>query len=405
MVFAWGPFTDMNSIEALAERRAEAHSEENERRAYSATRWTVLLLCLAAALTILPLWQPLLLAAFVAIVAEPLYLRVYRKVEGRSSAAALLTLLLAVFALVPIVIATLSIYEGAIDLLRRLQQSSGGSEALKQLAARDSGNGGLSFDWNGQKVVELVRQQGWGALSTARTIFGAATTAVVGAFIFAVGFYTFLVQGRRVYAWLLKRSPLPRAYGVRFGDAFVETGRGLLVGVGLTALVQGAVATIAYFAIGISQAAVLGLMTALAALVPSLGTGLVWVPVVVGLFLTGRTQAAVALLIVGGVVSVLDNLIRPWLSKYGKLDLSTFLLLIAMLGGVAAFGGFGLLLGPLLVRLAVEGLRLLHDEQLDAPQQNGGEGMRRGAVEEEGGIGVASKLARAQRTQVSTVRT
>ncbi|MGC4066808.1 MAG: AI-2E family transporter [Polyangiaceae bacterium] len=277
---------------------------------------------------------------------------------------------------------------------------------MKQLAARDSGGNGFSFDWNGQRVIELIRQQGWGALSTARTIFGAATTAVVGAFIFAVGFYTFLVQGRRAYAWLLKRSPLPRAYGVRFGDAFVETGRGLLVGVGLTALVQGAVATVAYFVIGISQAAVLGLMTALAALVPSLGTGLVWVPVVIGLFLTGRSQAAVALLIVGGVVSVLDNLIRPWLSKYGKLDLSAFVLLIAMLGGVAAFGGFGLLLGPLLVRLAVEGLRLLHDEQLDAPQHNGTEGLRRGGSHEGDVIGgVASKIARAPGPQISAIRT
>jgi predicted PurR-regulated permease PerM len=392
----------MDPTDAFTDRRVENRPDEDETRAYSATRWTVLLLCVAAMFTILPLWQPLLLAAFVAIVAEPLYLRLYRKVEGRSSAAALLTLLLAIFALVPLVIASLSIYDGAIDLLRRLQQSSGGSEALKQLAARDSGAEGFSFDWSGQKVIELVRQQGWGALATARTVFGAATTVIVGVFIFAVGFYTFLVQGRRAYAWLLKRSPLPRAYGVRFGDAFAETGRGLLVGVGLTALIQGTVATIAYFVIGISQAAVLGLMTVLAALVPSLGTGLVWAPVAAGLFLGGRTQAAVALLVVGGVVSVLDNVIRPWLSKYGKLDLSAFVLLVAMLGGITAFGGFGLLLGPLLVRLAVEGLRLLHDEQLDAPQRCGTDG--RGALSEEA-LGVPPPVTRARETQVSPART
>ncbi|MGC4066809.1 MAG: hypothetical protein QM784_19670 [Polyangiaceae bacterium] len=104
MGIAMTHITRMNSTDAFTARRIEAHSDEDERRAYSATRWTVLLLCLAAAFTILPLWQPLLLAAFVAIVAEPLYLRLYRKVEGRSSAAALLTLLLAVFALIPIVI-------------------------------------------------------------------------------------------------------------------------------------------------------------------------------------------------------------------------------------------------------------------------------------------------------------
>ncbi|HMA94385.1 MAG TPA: AI-2E family transporter, partial [Polyangiaceae bacterium] len=250
----------------------------------------------------------------------------------------------------------------------RLRQSSGGSDALRRLVAADpsSGGGGMR-DWNASRLIDLARQHGWTALATARTIFGAATNVVVGMFIFAVGFYTFLIQGRRAWAWLLKRSPLPRSYGVRFGDAFVETGRGLLVGVGLTALVQGLLATVGYIALGVSHAAVLGVLTALAALIPSLGTGLVWVPVAGGLFLAGRTRDGVILLAIGCVVSVIDNVIRPWLSRYGRLDLSALLLLVAMLGGISAFGGFGLLLGPLLVRLALEGLRLLHDEQLDAP--------------------------------------
>ena len=70
---------------------------------------------------------------------------------------------------------------------------------------------------------------------------------------------------------------------------------------------------------------------------------------------------------IGIFVSIVDNLLRPWLSRYGKLDLSGFVVLVSMLGGVAMFGGFGLLLGPLLVRLAIESWQLLHDEQLDAP--------------------------------------
>jgi predicted PurR-regulated permease PerM len=73
----------------------------------------------------------------------------------------------------------------------------------------------------------------------------------------------------------------------------------------------------------------------------------------------------VILLAVGAVVSVVDNFIRPLLSRYGELELPTFLLLIAMLGGVAAFGAFGLLLGPLMVRLSLEGWEILHDEGLE----------------------------------------
>src|SRR5690606_41073394 len=58
------------------------------------------------------------------------------------------------------------------------------------------------------------------------------------------GFYTLLVDGRRAYGWLIEHSPVRRRYLIRFADAFAETGRGLFIGMGLTALIQGALATI-----------------------------------------------------------------------------------------------------------------------------------------------------------------
>ncbi|HET9931367.1 MAG TPA: AI-2E family transporter, partial [Polyangiaceae bacterium] len=200
-----------------------------------------------------------------------------------------------------------------------------------------------------------------GALAAAQTVFGAATTVVVDAFVFALGFHACLVDGRRAYQWLLDRSPIPRSHAVRLTRAFNETARGLLVGIGLTAVLQGAVATVGYELLSVPQAAVLGLLTTAAALVPSVGTALVWLPVTAGLFLAGREEAALVLLAVGLFVSVVDNVVRPVLSRYGKLELSSFVVLVAMLGGVAAFGGFGLLLGPLFVRLALEGFRLLFE--------------------------------------------
>ena len=130
----------------------------------------------------------------------------------------------------------------------------------------------------------------------------------------------------------------------------------MFVGVGLTALLQGTVATIGYVALGLPQALVLGLVTTLAALIPSVGTGLVWLPVSLVLFAADRTVAGAVLVAVGCFTSIIDNFVRPWLSRYGHLDLPMVVVFMAMLGGIAAFGGFGLLLGPLFVRLAVEGL-------------------------------------------------
>jgi predicted PurR-regulated permease PerM len=103
-------------------------------------------------------------------------------------------------------------------------------------------------------------------------------------------------------------------------------------------------------------------LTTFAALIPSVGTGLVWAPLTALLFLSDRSGAGIALLVLGSSISVVDNFVRPWLSRHGHLNLPTFVLFVSMLGGISAFGPWGLLLGPLAVRLSVEALAIWRDE-------------------------------------------
>lgn len=324
-------------------------------------RWTVLGLCVAAVYAMHALWAPVLLAAWTAILAQPLNDRLMR-LGGRSRAAGVLTVAIVVLAVAPLVVVGLSLFGTAVDLVHSLQKSSGGKDAFNVLLSTEPSAPGLNRNAV-QRGFELMRQHGAGAMRAAGTIFGAATAMVIGMFVFLCGFYAFLTEGNKAKSWLIVHSPLPREHMLRFGAAFAETGRGLFIGVGVTALLQGVIATIGYVVIGVPQALVLGLLTAVAALIPSFGTGLVWVPVTAALFLAGRNGAGVALLVVGCVVSIVDNLVRPWLSRYGHLQLPTFVVLVAMLGGIGVFGAWGVLLGPLLVRLAVEALAIWRDEQ------------------------------------------
>src|SRR5690606_39110392 len=209
-----------------------------------------------------------------------------------------------------------------------------------------------------REIMNFARRHGSGAVDAAGKVFGAATAATIGVFVFLYGFYTFLIDSRRVHQWLLDHSPLERWESLRLSQAYEETGRGLLIGVGLTAVFQGAVATVGYLIIGVPQALVLGLLTMFSALIPTVGTGLVWAPLALGLALTDLIGEAIAVVALGCIISVADNFVRPALSRHAQLDLPMFLLFIAMLGGIAMFGGWGLLAGPLFVRLGVEALRL-----------------------------------------------
>ncbi|MFO7179245.1 MAG: AI-2E family transporter [Pseudomonadota bacterium] len=331
-----------------------------DRRAalHTALTWAVLALCGLALFALRPLWAPLLLAAWSALLAQPLHARLMR-VMGRSRAAGIVTVLLVIAALTPIVVVVLSVFGALVDIAERLRLSEG-EDLLRALLAAEPR---VPVErWDLGQLAELARRHGSGAVRAASTVFGAATALVIGSFVFVFGFFTLLVDGRRAYRWLLEHSPVRRQYMVRFADAFAETGRGLFIGMGLTALVQGGLATIGYLFVGVPQALVLGLLTTLASFIPSVGTGLVWVPVTIALFASGRTGSGIALLVVGAVVSLIDNFVRPWLSRYGQLRLPTFVVFVAMLGGIGAFGAWGILLGPLLIRLALEALEIWREE-------------------------------------------
>jgi predicted PurR-regulated permease PerM len=110
---------------------------------------------------------------------------------------------------------------------------------------------------------------------------------------------------------------------------------------------------------------VLGLMTLMASVLPSVGTALVWVPVTIGLALTGRTEAAIGMGVIGvAVIGSIDNLVRPLLARWGQLALPSYLIMVSMFGGIALVGASGVVLGPLVLRLAKEALVMAREERV-----------------------------------------
>lgn len=338
-------------------------------------RWLVVLLALGAAATFYPLWPPLVLAIWVAVLARPLLLRIAKATGGRNRAAGGIVVFLVMAIFVPLGGALISLSRGAIDLARNIMASDSARSALVAVASQapggnGNGNGGagvLDFVKSPQKVIALVQEHGAQAAQILGGVAGAATEALLGLFVFLYAVYVFLVDGPKYYEWFEKHAPIDVAHTRRLAAAFIETGRGLFVGVGLTGLTQGIIATITYFALGVPRALVLGLLTCIASLIPSVGTALIWVPVAGGLALAGNFVSAAIMTGVGvGVIATVDNLMRPIFAKFGDLDLSAFVLLTAIFGGLAAFGTWGLLLGPLCARLAKEALIIARQERVES---------------------------------------
>jgi predicted PurR-regulated permease PerM len=301
------------------------------------------------ALILSPFWPALVLGVWTGVGVRH-WTRPFRRItRERHRAAAVLTVLTVVLIVAPLIALALAVASDAQLLVQKTFASKEAQSLLRGLVSPGE-HGELS-------VVELIKSQGsraWLLFSSVSTV---AARVLLNALAFAVMTYVVLADGPALYAWIERNGPLRPPVLRRFAAAFQETGRGLIFGVLGAGVIQGVAAGVIFLCLGVPRPIVLGFMTVVGSIIPSLGSALVWVPVAAGLAFTGRTTTAIILVALGlGVISTIDNLFRPLLSRRANLALPASLVFLSMLGGILLMGTWGFLAGPLVVRLCKEAL-------------------------------------------------
>lgn len=309
-----------------------------------------------------PYWGWLVLAAWSAALARPLLVRMQTYCGGRRRAAAIITIVLCMIVVVPVAVVVASLTVDAVDLVGSLFSADSGRDALTSLVQQGDSGPPLV---DAAQMQEFARAHADAAVGLALTLTGSLVEALLGFMVLFSGAYVLLVRGPALFTWVEGLAPASHRTMIRLRDAFIETGRGLLIGSGLTGLVQAVIATVLYFAFDVPRAFVLGFLTLLASVIPGVGTALVWVPIAIGMALTGHMPQAVALAVLSTIfVAGIDNVIRPFFVRWGQLELSPFVVMVSVFGGLAAVGPWGMLLGPIIVRLALEVLRISREEHV-----------------------------------------
>lgn len=123
------------------------------------------------------------------------------------------------------------------------------------------------------------------------------------------------------------------------------------VGIPVLGIIQGLFAYFGYLFFGVEGALFFAILTAFASLIPLLGTMLVYVPISVGIFLAGDYGAGIGMFIYGFfIIGGVDNVARFILQK--KLaDIHPLITVFGVLIGIAMFGFWGVIFGPLLLSL------------------------------------------------------
>ena len=129
------------------------------------------------------------------------------------------------------------------------------------------------------------------------------------------------------------------------GEQIVAAIRGTVNGLVIVGLGEGVLLGIAYAVTGVPHPALLGALTAVAAMIP-FGAPLVFGVAALLLVGQGSGVAAIVLVAIGMAVTfVADHFVRPILIG-GATKLPFLWVLFGILGGVASWGLLGLFLGP-----------------------------------------------------------
>lgn len=317
----------------------------------------------------------LITGIFVAVLALPID-KMWERVVPNRIAAVLTMLTLLLILTLPLIAVGFGMYRDATRLAEAVQ----GGE-LDALIDR-----GLHAPW-AQRILEVsypeANETERIALAQAKvdegqawaerelTEFGtnlieAAPEFFIGIAIILFVVYYALTDGDRFVAYLRRAVPIPgRQVDFLLSEARVGL-RAVFFGQILMSLLQGLLCGIGWWISGLPSPILWGAVMAIVALLPVVGTPMIWVPGGLYLLVQGHLVAGVFLLLWGVIVVlvILDTFLRPKIIGYGT-DIHPILVLIGVLGGVAAFGFIGLFLGPLIVGILIAVLKVYEADYLD----------------------------------------
>jgi len=339
---------------------------------------------LLMAVIVWPFAQPLLWAALAAIMFQPLYRTVLRRLRGRRNPAAGLSLLIIfIVVLIPAAWIASMVVEQAFVLVTTLQEKPVDLAALFDTVytalpgfARDAvdRSGWADITMVQTRLQELLTQSA-GMIASQAVSIGSGALSFFLSFGVALYVMFFLLRdGERIGRTVLCAVPVERSIADRLAERFLGIVRATIKGTGVVALVQGALGWITLLIAGVPSALLFGVVTAIFALVPVIGAGAVWLPAGLWLLVTGATWQGIFVLLVGFfIISSADNVLRPILVGRDT-GIPDWIILITTLGGISLVGFSGIVLGPLVAGLFLASWSILREQREEDEEAAMGDG-------------------------------
>ena len=305
----------------------------------------------------------IVIAAIVAYLFTPLYNRLRAKINGGLATtltvlAALATVVIPVIAVVSLATVQISrMLIGVSEWAKTADLNALGDKAINtvnQLLGRlPFQTPTITLESLRSNLGKVAQTIGEWLLHTLSGAAGGAIGLITSAIIFLYVLISLLVNQTELITLIRRMNPLGEEANDLYLAKMGAMVKGTVKGQFIIALIQGTLGAISIYIAGFHDAFFVFAILLIALSVIPLGSGIVTIPFGIGMMLFGNVAggAFVVLFHLIGITNV-DNFLRPILvPREARLDPA--LMLLSVFSGIAMFGFFGIILGPVLMIVIV----------------------------------------------------
>ncbi|MFA5112876.1 MAG: AI-2E family transporter [Candidatus Margulisiibacteriota bacterium] len=330
----------------------EAQRLESYRRTVAVVVSVVVILL--SFLIVRPFLVAILSAAALAYIFYPLYLNILRylpkKIRAKELGSVLTCLFIVTLVLIPTIFITVVLTAEMKSGYLFLQNFLTDQQPLNNLPPALS-------QWSAYlpQFKEVATDLAGQLIGVVQGVLKSVPGVILNIFITVFSMYYFLKHGKDLYKFFSELVPLPEGRYKQILLRFDDLSRGMIMGQIVVGLVQGTLAWLGFWALGVPNPVLLGFLTAIISIIPLLGAAVVWMPVALYLVFVGMMSGAywpaIALFIYGTfVISLIDNFLKPKIVG-DRAKIHPLVILFGILGGIQLFGIPGILIGPLILTI------------------------------------------------------
>jgi len=321
--------------------KKEDASRGNERKYIF---WAVVLLLLILSYWIIKAYIIALISAFIlAYLVRPIYNRFNRKM-GKGLSAALSIFLVVVILMLPTALVVRGVTKQTTNYLNG-DYLSGILEKVLSLEILKTLNIDLALVDINNTIVSFITSH-----------VSSIPSIIIGFFITLLGIYYILIDWDKLVLGLKKFLPFKDKKEV--SKEISQITNILVYGTLRIAIAEFFISALGFYLLGVEFYLLLAALIFFFAFLPGLGPALVWAPTAIYFGVTQNYPAMVGTLVLGAILSgIVDSTLRAKILG-SRAKINPFVMLIGIFGGVAVFGIFGFVIGPLLLSYT---LKVLED--------------------------------------------